>query len=89
MGLFGGKDITPKEATPSAAALTNSQLEHPLGKNAQQLKSALVFSMGQLANAMTRNDEQKLLSSNLVIMEQNEIIIKYLDDISKKLTEIK
>jgi len=38
-----------------------------------------------MANAITRNDEQKLLSSNLVIMEQNEIIIKYLDDICKKL----
>ena len=85
MGIFGANKTTSPTPTPSASAFDNDKRKYPLSKNAQQLKSAISFSIGPMANAITRNDEQKLLSSNLVIMEQNEIIIKYLDDICKKL----
>ena len=40
-------------------------------------------------NASTfESDKRKLLSANLILMEQNEIIIKYLDDICKKIDKM-
>ena len=88
MGLFGGNKTETQNPTLKTYTYESDKRKYPMSKDAQQLISIIRPSLRQLSVAMTRNDEQKLLSANLILMEQNEIIIKYLDDICKKIDKM-
>ena len=86
MGLFGGKKNTqPRQYQQPVPSYMK---KYRLSQEAMSLKSKLEFTMKALMWAPGKIDEKTALAANVVIMEQNEVIIKYLDDISKSLDEL-
>lgn len=85
MGIFGGSKAELQQNNPTENLSAVSQPVHTLSKKEQQLKNSLLPSINQLDLKMIKDNDQKQLAVSLIIMQQNELIIKYLDDISKKL----
>lgn len=89
MGIFGGNKAEVVNATAEKEILKTDSSSHVLSKKTQQLKAEILPTIDKMSLALMKSDEQKQLATSLVIMQQNELIIKYLDDISKKLDNLK
>lgn len=89
MGIFGGNKSEESNAVPEKGLLKTDPSGHDLPKKTQQLKAEILPTIDKMTLALMKSDEQKQLATSLIIMQQNEIIIKYLNDISKKLDNLK
>lgn len=93
MGLFKGNNAATNNAGGNVEISNNGApyaqpLTYPHTKKVEQLKAELTPNIDNLVMKLAKSDEQKMLSISLITMQQNEIMIKYLDDISKKLDNL-
>lgn len=81
MGLLG------KPKTDSS--IQKESMKYELSEDTEELKKKIESTCKSFAHSFAKTGDKMSVSALAVIVQQNELIIKYLDDISKKLDNIK
>ena len=82
MGLFGGNRSEPQNYNDTS---TSIPLKFNISQTANDLKTRIENTSKSYINTFAKTEDKISLSALAVIVQQNEVIIKYLDYIAKKL----